>query len=82
MRRTQVYLTEAEYQALKAVSARTGNSFAATLREAVDGYLERQQGLGVREAIVASYGCREGRSGDDDVRQLRREWARRESRDE
>lgn len=83
MKRTQVYLTEAEYEALKAVSDRTGVSFAATLREAVDAYLARQQGLGVREAIVASYGCRHADSGEAlDGRALRQEWARRESRDE
>lgn len=81
MKRTQVYLTEAEYEALKALSARTGVSFAATLREAVDAYLVRQQGLGVREAILASYGCRKTDSGQQsDERALRREWARRESR--
>jgi len=83
MKRTQVYLTEAEYEALKAVSARTGVSFAATLREAVDAYLARQQGLGVREAIVASHGCRQAGAGEEaDERGLRREWARRESRHE
>lgn len=81
MKRTQVYLTEAEYEALKAVSARTGVSFAATLREAVDAYLARQRGVGVREAIVASYGCRKTDSGkESDARALRREWTRRESR--
>jgi hypothetical protein len=81
MKRTQVYLTEAEYDALKAVSARTGVSFAATLREAVDAYLARQQGFGIREAIAASYGCRQTDSDEElDERALRQEWGRRESR--
>ena len=80
MRRTQVYLTEAEYQALKKVSARTGVSFAAILRDAVDAYLERQEGYGVREALVASYGCLGDGEGTGGARDMRRERGERESR--
>ena len=80
MRRTQVYLTEAEYQALKKVSARTGVSFAATLRNAIDAYLERQKGYGVREALVASYGCLVDGEGKREALDIRGEWADRESR--
>ena len=43
MERTQIYLTEKERKALRALSRRLGRSQSALIRDAVDRYVERYQ---------------------------------------
>jgi len=80
MHRTQVYLTEAEYRELKALARRTGGSFAATLREAIDAYIASRQIPDLEQAIQASFGSWRDNDTAPDLRQLRREWETRQSR--
>lgn len=82
MHRTQVYLTEEEHRALKALARRHGRSFAATLREAIDAYVIEHQTPGLQDAIARSFGCWQDDDDEQrsDVRTLRDEWEARESR--
>lgn len=43
MERTQIYLTERERDALRALAARLGRSQSALIRDAVDRYIDRYQ---------------------------------------
>ena len=43
MERTQIYLTEAERRALKALATRLDRSQSALIREAIDRYVDRYQ---------------------------------------
>lgn len=81
MHRTQVYLTEEEHRALKALARRSGRSFAATLREAIDVYVADHQAPGLEEAIEQSFGCWQDADHESrpDLRTLRAEWETRES---
>jgi hypothetical protein len=63
MLRTQISLTIEERRVLDAVSARTGRSIAALIRDAVE----------------AVYGT--GRSGDDDLAEMRRAFGSWKDRD-
>ena len=80
MHRTQVYLTEAEHRALKAMARQTGRSFAATLREAIDTYIASRQGHNLEQAIQGSFGSWRDNETLTNLRQLRQEWDMRESR--
>lgn len=81
MHRTQVYLTDEEHRALKALARRHGRSFAATLREAIDAYVVGHRSGELRQAIEQSFGCWRDRGGEDgSERILRQEWGTRESR--
>jgi len=64
MLRTQISLTSEERRVLDAVSARTGRSIAALIRDAVE----------------AVYGT--GRSGDDDLAEMRRAFGSWKDRDQ
>lgn len=81
MHRTQVYLTEEEHRALKTLARRSGRSFAATLREAIDTYILGQKAGDLQQAIDDSFGCWRDRGDEEtDVRNLRHEWESRENR--
>lgn len=79
MQRTQVYLTTAEYRAVKALAARSGRSFAAVLREAVDHYVTKHHATDVKTAIVQSFGCW-AEHDEPDLRAMRNEWEARQTR--
>lgn len=77
MVRTQIYLTEQEQQALRALAARTGSTQSELIRLAVDGYLHRVQGTGLREDLMAAAGLWRDRNDLPEVHDLRAEWERR-----
>ncbi len=79
MHRTQVYLTEEETTALKELARRTGQSFSATLREAIDDYIARHRSNDFVEAVENSFGCWRDRR-DVDLAVLRQEWEARDER--
>lgn len=76
MQRTQVYLTDAEYRAVKALAARSGRSFAAVLREAIDRYVSQQNIADTGAALAQSFGCWAG-VDETDLRSMRNEWEQR-----
>lgn len=43
MQRVQIYLSAQERQELQVLAQRSGRSQSALIREAIDGYLEREQ---------------------------------------
>jgi metal-responsive CopG/Arc/MetJ family transcriptional regulator len=76
MIRTQVYLTEAEKNALDALVAATGKSRSELIRTALDSFLE-QYGAGRCEAAIkGAAGMWKYRTDLPDYDALRSEWDR------
>lgn len=76
MIRTQVYLTEEEQQALRAMAQETGTTQSALIRLAIDGFIERQADADRLTRLRRGRGMWEGREDLPDLRELRREWER------
>jgi Arc/MetJ-type ribon-helix-helix transcriptional regulator len=72
MRRTQIYLSEAERQGLQALGQRSGRSQSDLIREAIDSFLERHQPQSRLARLRAARGLwanREDLPEREDVRQ-------------
>jgi hypothetical protein len=76
MVRTQIYLTEAERQALGKLSAQTGKPQSELIREALDGYLHQHAGERRRLALARAVGLWRDRRDLPDFAQLRQSWER------
>jgi len=76
MERTQIYLTEKERKALKAMAARLGRSQSAMIREAVDRYIERYQEGNRLELLRRGRGLWQDRRDLPDFVELRKELDR------
>jgi predicted DNA-binding protein len=78
MVRTQIYLTDAQKRQLERLAAASGKRQSEMIREAIDGYLAREEPKDWREAFRSVRGTWAGRGDPDDfVRDLRGEWERR-----
>ena len=76
MVRTQIYLTEAEKEALSRLSAARGVSQSDLIRDAVDAYL-REQDTDLAAVLGAAAGLWADRDDVPELGELRRGWARR-----
>lgn len=76
MNRTQIYLTEQEQFALRALATASGRSQSELIREAVDRYLEAAAPQARRAALMAAAGLWRGRNDLPDWAGLRAEWDR------
>lgn len=73
MVRTQIYLTEEEQEALRALARDTGLSQSELIREAIDEMLERQKLVDRRSALQKAHGIWRDRIDLPDLRELREE---------
>lgn len=79
MRRTQIYLTDEERKALKAMARRLERSQSEIIRAAVDRYIERYQAGNRLDLVRQARGIWKGREDLPDFRAVRGEldrWAR------
>ncbi|MGH6898787.1 MAG: CopG family transcriptional regulator [Geminicoccaceae bacterium] len=76
--RTQIYLTAAQKRQLERLAAVTGKKQSEMIREAIDGYLAKEEPKDWKGAFEAVRGMWADRDDlDDFVRDLRAEWERR-----
>ena len=76
MERTQIYLTEKERKALRALARRLGRSQSALIRDAVDRYVERYQEGNRLDLLRRARGVWANRRDLPDFKQVRRELDR------
>jgi len=77
MVRTQVYLTEAEQEALRALARSTGRSQSELIREAIDAMLEKQEPVNRRAMMRQARGMWSDRDDLPGLRELRDELTSR-----
>jgi predicted transcriptional regulator len=76
MVRTQIYLTEAEQEALRSLARNTGRSQSELIREAIDAMLERQEPVDRRSAMQQAHGMWRDRDDLPDLKGMRDEFDR------
>ena len=80
MVRTQIYLTEHEREGLASLARGRGRKQSELIREAIDSFLEQQEGDHRRTALKRLAGLWRTRSDLPDFAALRDEWDRAETR--
>jgi lambda repressor-like predicted transcriptional regulator len=75
--RTQIYLTDEEQQALRALSRRTGLSQSRLIRQAIDAMLDGEQAIDRTVLLRQAHGIWRSRRDLPDFAELRRELDRR-----
>jgi hypothetical protein len=80
MTRTQIYLTEGEQRALRALSKATGKTQSDLIRSAIDRMLQDMDVEVRRANLMAACGIWKDRKNLAGVRKLRAGWERRRRR--
>jgi predicted DNA-binding protein len=81
MVRTQIYLTDEQKRRLERLAATSGRKQSEMIREAIDGYLVRQERQDWAQAFEAVRGMWAERGDlDDFARRIRGEWEQRAER--
>jgi hypothetical protein len=75
MIRTQIYLSEREQRLLRTISARTGKTQSALVREAVDQFIADFDSRHSQTNLMAAFGIWKNRK-DIDPQKIRRSWDR------
>lgn len=75
MVRTQIYLSEREQRLLRTISAQTGKTQSALVREAVDQFIAEFDGRHNQANLMAAFGIWKNRK-DIDPQKIRRSWDR------
>jgi hypothetical protein len=81
MVRTQIYLTEAERAALRAIARQTGKKQSELIRQAIDRLIEGFQPGERRARLQMARGMWQGRADLPDFKTLRRELDRLSGRE-
>ncbi len=76
MKRTQIYLTEEEHKAVKAIAKRRGRTQSEVIRAAVDHYVEQHRGGSRRDLLRQARGMWADRNDLPDFDRLRGEFDR------
>lgn len=76
MVRTQIYLTDEERAALRALSERSGKKQSELIREAVDRLIGQTSSATRRRVLDAAAGMWKGRGDLPNFARLRRDWDR------
>ena len=76
LRRTQIYLTAEEQDALAALARRSGRTRSDLIREAIDAYVHEVAGTPRAEKLAAGKGLWATRRDLPDFAALRLEWDR------
>lgn len=76
MVRTQIYLTEKEQRALRALGKSIGQTQSEMIRQAVDEFVQRRHGSHRLEILRQARGIWSDRTDLPDLRELRRGWRR------
>jgi len=76
MKRTQIYLTEEEHKAIKAIAKRRGRTQSEVIRTAVDQYVEQHRGGSRRGLLSQARGMWAERKDLPDFGRLRKELDR------
>jgi metal-responsive CopG/Arc/MetJ family transcriptional regulator len=76
MKRTQIYLTEEEHKAIKAIAKRRGRTQSEVIRKAVDDYVEQHRGGNRREQLRQARGMWAKRKDLPEFGRLRKEFDR------
>jgi hypothetical protein len=76
MVRTQIYLTQKEYVALKSLASQTGKSQSELIRAAVDDLIDRLGSRSRRDVLDRTAGIWKNRDDLPDFGELRKSWDR------
>jgi hypothetical protein len=75
-RRTQIYLTAEEQEALATLARQSGRTRSELIREAIDTLVRDSAGASRKEMLAAGRGLWAGRKDLPDFPAIRREWDR------
>ncbi len=75
-KRTQIYLTQDEYDALSEMSSETGRTHSDLIREAIDMYVSERRDANREQLLDAGLSLWRDREDLPDFNDLRREWDR------